>query len=88
MRSHQRAAEAIKSGRFRDEIVPVTVEVEDPKTNKTTTVTVKDDDGVRADTTMEGLAKLKPAFKPGGSTTAGNASQVSDGASAVLVTKR
>jgi len=86
--SHQRAAAATKAGKFKDEIVPITVQVEDPKTNQTKTVTVSQDEGFRADTTLEGLAKLKPSFKEGGSTTAGNASQMSDGAAAVLVTKR
>jgi len=85
--SHKKAAEAIKAGKFRDEIVPVTVTVEDDKGNSTT-VTVTEDEGVRADTTAEKLGKLRAAFKQGGSTTAGNSSQVSDGAAAVIVTKR
>lgn len=85
--SHQRAAEAIKSGKFVDEIVPITVTVEDDKGNSKT-LTVSQDEGVRADTTADKLAKLRPAFKKDGSTTAGNSSQVSDGAAACIVTKR
>jgi acetyl-CoA acyltransferase 1 len=85
--SHKKAAEAIKAGKFRDEIVPVTVTVEDDKGNSKT-ITVSQDEGVRADTTAEKLGKLRPVFKEGGSTTAGNSSQVSDGAAACIVTKR
>jgi len=85
--SHRKAAEAIKSGRFAAEIVPVTVQV-DEKTQQTKTVTVSQDEGVREDTTVEKLAKLRPAFKQGGSTTAGNSSQVSDGAAAAIVARR
>lgn len=54
----------------------------------TKTVTVSQDDGIREDTTVQGLSKLKPAFKENGSTTAGSASQVTDGAAAVLLMKR
>lgn len=86
--SNQRAAKAIKEGRFKDEIVPVKVKTKDPKTGAEKEVVIDTDDGVRADTTFEGLSKLKPAFQAGGTTTAGNSSQVSDGAAAVLVTKR
>ncbi len=86
--SHQRACAAIKGGKFKDEIVPVTTTVVDPKTGAKKTVTVDTDEGARPDTTLAGLSKLKPAFLPGGSTTAGNASQVSDGAAAVLLTTR
>eukprot|EP01087_Luapelamoeba_hula_P009950 TRINITY_DN259_c0_g1_i1.p1 TRINITY_DN259_c0_g1~~TRINITY_DN259_c0_g1_i1.p1 ORF type:complete len:469 (-),score=70.80 TRINITY_DN259_c0_g1_i1:54-1346(-) len=84
--SHKRAAEAIKSGKFKDEIVPVTVELEEKGQKKN--VTVSQDEGVRENTTAEGLGKLRAAFREGGSTTAGNASQVSDGAAAAIVTKR
>jgi acetyl-CoA acyltransferase 1 len=78
VRSHQRAVAAIKSGRLKDEIVPITVKVKDPKSGVEKEVVADTDDGCRADTTLEGLAKLKAVFKPeGGSTTAGNASQVS-----------
>ena len=85
--SHQKAAAAIAAGRFADEIIPVEVEsvrVAGTKVQRTTEQ-VAIDDGVRADTTLEGLARLKPAFKQGGSVTAGNASQMTDGAAAVLV---
>ncbi|KAM7336846.1 hypothetical protein ACRRTK_002965 [Alexandromys fortis] len=85
--SQQKAARAQSRGCFRAEIVPVTTTVLDDKGNKKT-VTVSQDEGVRPSTTMEGLAKLKPAFKDGGSTTAGNSSQVSDGAAAVLLARR
>jgi len=88
VRSHKNAAAATASGRFKDEIIPVTVKVKDPKTGAETEVVVDKDEGFRADTTFEGLSKLKPAFKPGGATTAGNSSQVSDGAAAVLLMTR
>ncbi|XP_068092043.1 3-ketoacyl-CoA thiolase, peroxisomal [Hyperolius riggenbachi] len=85
--SQQKAAAAQKAGRFRAEIVPVTTTVTDDQGN-TKTITVTEDDGIRPSTTLEGLAKLKPAFQADGSTTAGNASQVSDGAAAVLLARR
>mmetsp|Transcript_15234 Transcript_15234/g.17251 ORF Transcript_15234/g.17251 Transcript_15234/m.17251 type:complete len:438 (+) Transcript_15234:85-1398(+) len=85
--SHRRALKAQKEGRFNDEIVPVKVTTEDADGNEKEVVIAKDD-GPREGTTEEGLAKLKPAFKKGGSTTAGNASQVSDGAAAVLLMRR
>lgn len=84
--SQQKAAKAAATGLFDAEIVPVTTTVEDAD-GQTKTITVSKDDGIRP-TTMEGLAKLKPAFKEGGSTTAGNSSQVSDGAAAAIVTTR
>lgn len=87
-RSHDLADKAIKAGKFKEEIVPITVKVKDPKTGEEKTVTVDTDEGVRAGTTPEALAKLKPAFKADGSTTAGNASQVSDGAALVLLARR
>ncbi|KOX95639.1 MULTISPECIES: thiolase family protein [Halorubrum] len=77
-RSHQRAAEATESGRFDDEIVPV--ETEDGL--------VEEDEGIRPDTTAEKLADLPPAFTGDGSVTAGNSSQISDGASLTVVTSR
>ena len=77
--SHKRAAAAWESGAFQAEVVPVTIG-EGAKAK-----TVSRDEGIRPDTTAEGLAKLKPAFKPDGTVTAGNASQLSDGAAAVLV---
>lgn len=79
LRSHQKAIRAIDDKRMREEIVPVTVE-----TRKDETV-VEADEGLRRDTTLEQLAKLKPAFKEGGSVTAGNSSSLNDGAAAVLV---
>jgi acetyl-CoA acyltransferase 1 len=88
VRSHQKAAAAIAKGNFKAEIVPITVTQKDPKTGASRQVTLDTDDGVRADTTVEGLAKLKAVFQKGGSTTAGNASQVTDGAAAVLAMKR
>ncbi|NXB34511.1 THIKB thiolase, partial [Eulacestoma nigropectus] len=82
-----RAAKAQQMGLFKTEIVPVKTTVADNDGNKKT-ITVHQDEGIRPSTTLEGLAKLKPAFKEDGSTTAGNASQVSDGAAAVLLAKR
>ncbi len=86
--SHQKANAAVTSGLFDPEIVPVDVEVVEfaasgtPVTRK---FTVKRDEGPRADTTIEALGKLKPAFKEGGSVTAGNSSQTSDGAAGVVI---
>ena len=87
VRSHQKAAAAIDSGKFKEEIVPVQVPeiwVENDK-RKERVNTVDTDEGVRRDTTMEGLGKLRPAFAQGGVVTAGNSSQTSDGAAFVLV---
>jgi len=81
--SHERAANAIKDGRFADEIVPVSV----PQ-RKGDPVVVDTDEGVRPGTTAESLAGLKPAFDKEGTITAGNASQISDGGAAVVVTSR
>jgi len=81
--SHERAAAAIKDGRLADEIVPVQV----PQ-RKGDPVVVDTDEGVRPGTTVESLAALKPAFAKDGTITAGNASQISDGAAAVVVTSR
>lgn len=64
------------------------MKVVDPKTGTESSVTVKKDDGVRPGTTVEGLSKLRPAFAKDGSTHAGNASQVSDGAAAVILARR
>jgi acetyl-CoA acyltransferase 1 len=85
--SHRKAQAAISSGRFRDEIVPITATYTDAEGDEKT-VTLSDDEGVRVGTTMEALARLKPALGEGGVTTAGNASQVSDGAAIVLVATR
>ena len=79
-RSHELAAAAIKDGRFLQEIVPVTV----PQ-RKGEPVVVSEDEGVRPGTTVESLAKLDPAFTKDGTISAGNASQISDGAAAVVV---
>jgi acetyl-CoA acyltransferase 1 len=86
--SFQRAATAAKAGRFRDEIVPLKVRWVDPKTEQVKEVTVAADDGIRDGVTAESLSKLKPAFKKDGTTHAGNASQISDGAAAVLLARR
>ena len=85
--SHQKAAKAIDSGIFNDEIVPITIEEVFVKNGKKVTAshTVAIDEGVRRETTMEGLAKLRAAFKAGGVVTAGNSSQTSDGAAFTLV---
>ncbi len=85
--SHQKAAAAIAAGRFADEIIPVEIEnvaIAAGKVKKSRE-TVAVDDGVRTDTTLESLAGLKPAFKVDGSVTAGNSSQMTDGAAAALV---
>ncbi|QRV89187.1 hypothetical protein RhiJN_17205 [Ceratobasidium sp. AG-Ba] len=86
--SFAKAAAAQKAGNFKAEIVPVKTKWVDPKTEKETEIVVDRDDGVREGVTPESLAKLKPAFSKTGSTHAGNASQVSDGAAAVLLARR
>jgi len=89
LRSHQKAITAIEGNRFADEIVPITLEdvFFDPTTNskKSKEFTVTTDEGPRADTSIEALAKLKPVFAANGSVTAGNSSQTSDGAAFVMV---
>ncbi len=87
VRSHERAAAAIDAGKFNDEIVPVTVKEVFVKNNKRQEMehTVAMDEGVRRGTSMEALARLRPAFANGGIVTAGNSSQTSDGAAFVLV---
>jgi acetyl-CoA C-acetyltransferase len=80
-KSHERAAAAIKDGKFSDEIVPVEV----PQ-RKGDPVVVDTDEGVRPGTTVDSLGKLRPAFDKAGNITAGNASQISDGGAAVIVT--
>lgn len=87
LRSHQKAARAVESGLFDPELVAVDVEVVeyvDGKIEKKQ-FTVRRDEGPRADTSLEALARLKPAFKEGGVITAGNSSQMSDGAAGVVV---
>src|ERR1051325_6679854 len=88
LRSHQRAAAAQDEGRFDDEIVPLKVafeELNEKGRKSSREVRFTKDEGVRRDTSMEGLAKLKPAFHVKGTITAGNASQMSDGAAAAMV---
>ena len=79
-RSHQKAARATSEGAFADEILPITI----PQ-KKGDPLVVDRDEGIRADTTAEGLAALKPAFRAGGTVTAGNSSGLNDGAAAVVV---
>jgi len=104
LRSHQRAVAAIESGRFAEEITPLTFDVVDPgllrearparsgsrpasrESRATRRVTHAQDEGPRRDTSLEALAKLRPAFHATGTVTAGNSSQTSDGAAAVIVT--
>jgi acetyl-CoA acetyltransferase family protein len=83
LRSHEKAVAAMDGKRFREEIVPVTV-----KGRKGQETVVEADEGPRRDTTLEKLAKLKPAFKGEGSVTAGNSSSLNDGAAAVLVVSK
>jgi acetyl-CoA acyltransferase len=85
--SQQRAARARDEGRFDNQIVPVRSVHGDKETGKITESDelVTADEGIRPDTTAESLAKLKPAFKPDGKVTAGNSSQITDGASAALI---
>jgi acetyl-CoA acyltransferase len=87
-RSHQRAAAAVNSGKFDPELIPIDVELKELGSDGKPVLkkfTVKRDEGPRADTSLEALAKLKPAFKEGGTVTAGNSSQVSDGAAGVVI---
>ncbi|MBK7449084.1 MAG: acetyl-CoA C-acyltransferase [Anaerolineales bacterium] len=87
LKSNQKAAHAVESGIFDPELISLDVEVNEYVDGKVVkkNFTVKRDEGPRGDSTLEGLAKLKPAFKEGGFVTAGNSSQMSDGASAVMV---
>src|SRR5690606_14321523 len=77
--SHQKAVKAREDGKFKDEIVPITIQ-----TKKNTTI-VDSDEGPRPDTSMEKLAKLRPAFRKDGTVTAGNSSSINDGASMVVI---
>ena len=88
LRSHQRAIKAIEQGHFKNEIVPLTVRTVQSNGTKPTVkeLTFDTDEGPRRDTSLEALAKLKPAFHVSGTVTAGNSSQTSDGAAAVIVT--
>jgi len=83
LESHRRAGRATAEGRFSSQIVPIPVKNEDG-----TTSVFEQDEGIRTDTSLEKLASLKPAFKPDGLITAGNSSQISDGAAAVLIMER
>ena len=86
--SYQKAFRAQQQGKFDQEIAPLTVKYVNPKTDEEQIVTVDKDDGIRPGTTAESLGKMKPAFAKDGSIHAGNASQISDGAAAVLLMKR
>ncbi|KAK2877236.1 hypothetical protein FQN49_001311 [Arthroderma sp. PD_2] len=86
--SYQKAIKAQEAGLFDEEIAPLTVKYTDPKTEEEKTITVKRDDGVRTGITAESLSKIRPAFAADGSIHAGNSSQISDGAAAVLLMKR
>jgi acetyl-CoA acyltransferase len=91
LQSNLRAVAAVESGRFDSEIVPLEVNIVQPDGDgrrKTDTYVFKRDEGPRADTSLEALAKLRPVFKEGGSVTAGNSSQMSDGAAGVIVMSR
>jgi len=83
LESHRRAAQATNEGRFTSQIVPIQVKNEDGTTSE-----FARDEGIRPDTSLEKLGSLKPAFKPDGLITAGNSSQISDGAAAVLIMER
>jgi acetyl-CoA acyltransferase len=86
--SHQKAIKAIKEGRFKKEIVPIHVKetyLDENMKKKTREYIVDTDEGPRADTSLEALAKLKPVFANGGTVTAGNSSQTSDGAAFVMI---
>ena len=83
LESHRRAARATAEGRFTSQIVPIAVKNEDGSSS-----IFDKDEGIRTDTSLEKLASLKPAFKPDGLITAGNSSQISDGAAAVLIMER
>jgi len=92
LRSHQKAHHAVESGLFDPEIVPLEVEIVEPGPNGSAAIshsyTFERDEGPRADTSLEALAKLRSAFKADGTVTAGNSSQMSDGAAGVMVMSR
>jgi acetyl-CoA acyltransferase len=90
LRSHQRALRALAEGAFDKQIVPLEVELHELQNGKATqrALLFSRDEGPRADTSVEALAKLKPAFSPTGSVTAGNSSQTSDGAAALVLMSR
>ena len=87
-KSHQKAAKALEEGKFKDQIVPITVKetyLDGNMKKQTREFTVDTDEGVRPDTSVEALSKLRPVFAQGGTVTAGNSSQTSDGAAFVMV---
>jgi len=90
LRSNQLASAAVESGRFDPEIVPLNVSITELKNGKgvTRSFVFSRDEGPRGDTSLEALAKLRPAFKEGGTVTAGNSSQMSDGAAGVIIMSR
>lgn len=91
IRSHQRANSAVETGLFDPEVVPFNVEIVEPGTNgkpRTRSYVFKRDEGPRGDSSLEALARLRPAFKEGGTVTAGNCSQMSDGAAGLVVMSR
>ncbi len=90
LRSHQRAVAAIEAGKFKGEIVPLKVSITEPNGDKSKTdaYIFDTDEGPRRDTTLQALAALRPVFQQGGTVTAGNSSQTSDGAGAVVVMER
>jgi acetyl-CoA acyltransferase len=92
LNSHQKASVAVSSGRFDPEIVPLQVSIVEPGSNghktETRSFVFQRDEGPRADTSLEALSRLRPAFKEGGTVTAGNSSQMSDGAAGVVVMSR
>jgi acetyl-CoA acyltransferase len=91
LRSNKLAAEAVSSGRFDEELVPIQVEIAEPGEKgelKKRSFTLERDEGPRPDTSMEALSKLRPVFKQGGTVTAGNSSQMSDGAAGVIIMSR
>ncbi|GMK54246.1 hypothetical protein CspeluHIS016_0108320 [Cutaneotrichosporon spelunceum] len=87
-KSYQKAYAAQQAGKFKEETVPVKTKWVDPKTQEEKEIIVDHDDGIRDGVTKESLSKLKPAFSKTGATHAGNASQITDGAAAVILTRR
>ena len=87
-KSFNKAAAAQKQGKFKNEITPITVNFVDPKTKEESEIVVDKDDGIRDGVTAQSLSKLKPSFAEDGFSHAGNSSQVSDGAAAVLLARR
>ncbi len=91
LQSHQKAITAIETGAFEEQIVPLEVNLIEPGSNghpENRTYTFKIDDGPRRDTSLEALTRLRPAFKQNGTVTAGNSSQMSDGAAGVIIMSR